>query len=125
MSIFIIKFTRYSILQAVIVISDYTIFWILLFATNITISYAFIISRIVLTFPTYIFHKQIVFQSANGRFYQYFVLILVNLLLGGEMVNLMKDYIWNDILTKLSVDTFLFIVNFLALKIIFDKDGIT
>lgn len=125
MSIFIIKFTRYSILQAVIVILDYTIFWILLFATNITISYAFIISRIVLTFPTYFFHKRIVFRSSNGRFYQYFVLILVNLLLGGGMVSLMNNFIWNEILTKLSVDAFLFIMNFLALKIIFDKDSIT
>ena len=124
MSDFITKFTRHSIFQAILIILDYTIFWILIFATNFTISYAFIISRVALTLPTYVFHKKIVFQSSNGRFYQYLVLILVNILLGGGMVGLVKGYIWNGILTKLSVDAFLFIMNFLALKIIFDQDRV-
>ena len=124
MSDFITKFTRHSIFQAILIILDYTIFWILIFATNFTISYAFIISRIALILPTYVFHKKTVFQSSNGRFYQYLVLILVNILLGGGMVGLVKGYIWNGILAKLSVDAFLFIMNFLALKIIFDQDRV-
>ena len=124
MSDFITKFIRYSILHIIPIILYYIIFWILIFATNFTISYAFIISRIALAFPIYVFHKKIVFQSSNGRFYQYLVLLLVNILLGGGLVGLIKGYIWNDILTKLSVDVFLFIVNFLALKIIFYQDRI-
>ena len=115
------NFFSYIKAQIFLISSDYITFWILTFIFKFENFHSYLFSKILFTSIGYFFYKYLIFKSSRKVLIRYIIIILGNIVFSTLLISYIENYIEQDLILKFTIDVFLFFLNYVLLKNIFQS----